>query len=101
MRKILAGMIFMALAGTLSLAAPPQDRDDRHDNGKHKGQEKHERKEGDHHDNGGSNDGGSDHHDNGGSDHHDDGHHDDHHNDGHHDDDQTDQIDYLIHNAMR
>ena len=53
MRKILAGMIFMALAGTLSVAAAHQDRDDHHDNGKHKGQEKHEaRDEGDRHDNG-------------------------------------------------
>ena len=34
MRKVLAGMIFMALAGTLSIAAPRQDRDDHHDNGK-------------------------------------------------------------------
>src|SRR6266478_5835835 len=39
MSKILAGILFMALAGTLSVAAPPQDRDDRHDNGKHKGQD--------------------------------------------------------------
>jgi len=37
MRKILAGTLFMALAGTLSIAATPQDRDERHDNGKHKG----------------------------------------------------------------
>ena len=48
MRKILAGMLFMAVTGALCLATPPQDRDDRrdrddrHDNGKHKGQEKHE-----------------------------------------------------------
>src|SRR5260370_12620142 len=53
MSKILAGILFMALAGTLSIAAPPQDRDDHHDNGKHKGQDKHEdRDEGDRHDNG-------------------------------------------------
>src|SRR6266404_2215526 len=53
MSKILAGILFMALAGTLSVAAPPQDRDDRHDNGKHKGQDKHEgRDDGDRHDNG-------------------------------------------------
>src|SRR6266478_5244438 len=32
MSKILAGILFMALAGTLSVAAPPQDRDDRHAN---------------------------------------------------------------------
>src|SRR5882762_4441694 len=40
MRRILAGTLFMALAGTLSIAAPRQDHDDdgdRHDNGKHKG----------------------------------------------------------------
>src|SRR5207253_8440854 len=42
MRKIIAGALFMALAGALTVAAPQRDRDDRHDNGKHKGQEKHE-----------------------------------------------------------
>ncbi len=42
MRKILAGIFFMALAGTLSIAAPRQDQDERHDNGKHKGWDKHE-----------------------------------------------------------
>src|SRR5260370_25314187 len=52
MRKILAGIFFMALAGTLSIAAPPQDQDDRHDNGKHKGWDKHEDRDGDRHDNG-------------------------------------------------
>ena len=57
MRKILAGSLFMALAGTLSIAATPQDRgdrEDRHDNGKHKGWDKHEDRgdEGDRHDNG-------------------------------------------------
>ncbi len=53
MRKILAGIFFMALAGTLSIAAPPQDRDEHHDNGKHKGQDKHEnRDDRDRHDNG-------------------------------------------------
>jgi hypothetical protein len=47
----------MALAGTLAVAAPRQDRDDhrdrddRHDNGKHKGQDKHEDRD-DRHDNG-------------------------------------------------
>jgi hypothetical protein len=57
MRKLFAGIVFMALAGTLALAAPPQDRDDRrdkderHDNGKHKGRNKHD-DEGDRHDNG-------------------------------------------------
>lgn len=52
MRKILAGILFMTLAGTLALAAPQRDRDDRHDNGKHKGWEKHGDDEGDRHDNG-------------------------------------------------
>src|SRR5438445_7720426 len=54
MRKILAGMFVMALAATLSIAAPPQDRDDRHDNGKHKGRDKHEDRgdDRDRHDNG-------------------------------------------------
>jgi hypothetical protein len=54
MRKILSGIFFMALAGTLSIAAPPQDRGDRGDNGKHKGQDKHEDRGdgGDRHDNG-------------------------------------------------
>jgi hypothetical protein len=48
MQKILRGILFMALAGTLSLAAAPQERDDhrgrddRHDNDKHNGQNKHE-----------------------------------------------------------
>ena len=46
----------MALAGALALASPPQDRDDQHDNGKHKGQEKHGGDDrgdrGDRHDNG-------------------------------------------------
>src|SRR5260370_31048374 len=52
MRKILAGIFFMALAGSLSIAAPRQDQDDRHDNGKHKGWDKHEDRDGDRHDNG-------------------------------------------------
>jgi len=57
MRKLLSGILFTALAGTLSIAAPPQDggdHGDRHDNGKHKGQDKHEdrRDNGDRHDNG-------------------------------------------------
>lgn len=57
MRKFFAGMVFMALTGALALTAPPQDRDDRrdrderHDNGKHQGQEKREGDE-DRHDNG-------------------------------------------------
>ncbi|HEY6943862.1 MAG TPA: hypothetical protein VI431_01890 [Candidatus Acidoferrum sp.] len=47
MRRLFAGILFMALAGTLALATPPQDRDDRrdrderHDQGKHKGWDKH------------------------------------------------------------
>ena len=58
MHKIIAGTLFMALAGTLAIAAPPQDRDDhrgrddRHDNGKHKGEDKHGDDRGDRHDNG-------------------------------------------------
>ena len=59
MRKLFAAMVFMALAGTLALAGPPQDRDDRrdrderHDNGKHKGRDNHgDRDDGDRHDNG-------------------------------------------------
>jgi hypothetical protein len=54
MRKIIAGTLFMALAGTLPVAAHRQDRDDRddrHDNGKHRGQDKHEDRD-DRHDNG-------------------------------------------------
>src|SRR5882762_9408226 len=54
MRRILAGTLFMALAGTLSIAAPRQDHDDHHDNGKHKGWDKHEDRgdNGDRHDSG-------------------------------------------------
>src|SRR5260370_17206177 len=57
MRKILSGIFVMSLAATLSIAATPQDRgdrDDRRDNGKHKGQEKHEDRgdDRDRHDNG-------------------------------------------------
>jgi hypothetical protein len=55
MRKFLAGLVFMALASTLALAAPQRDRDDRddrHDNGKHKGWDKHEARDDDRHDNG-------------------------------------------------
>jgi hypothetical protein len=53
MRKFLAGIFFAALAGTLAIGAPPQGRDDHQDNGKHKGQDKHEgRDDGDRHDNG-------------------------------------------------
>ncbi len=48
MKKLILGTALCALAGTLALAAPAQDRDDHHDrdehhdNGKHKGWEKHE-----------------------------------------------------------
>jgi hypothetical protein len=57
MRKLLSGILFTALAGALSIAAPLQDggdHGDRHDNGKHKGQDKHEDRgdNGDRHDNG-------------------------------------------------
>jgi hypothetical protein len=53
MRKLIASAATMALAGTLTFANPRQDRDDRHDNGKHKGQDKHgDGDHGDHHDNG-------------------------------------------------
>ena len=57
MRKILSGIFVLSLATTLSIAATPQDRgdrDDRHDNGKHKGQGKHEDRgdDRDRHDNG-------------------------------------------------
>jgi len=48
MRKLLASFIFMALAGTLVPAAPQRDRDDRHDNGKRKGRDKHDDDRGDH-----------------------------------------------------
>jgi hypothetical protein len=52
MRKIIAGTLFMVLAGTLAVGTPQQDRDDRHDNGKHKGEYKHVEDDGDRHDNG-------------------------------------------------
>ena len=57
MKKLILGTALCALAGTLALAAPSQDRDDHrdrdehHDNGKHNGRGKH--------------DGGDDRHDNG------------------------------------
>src|SRR5579885_1898518 len=41
MKKILLGALFLALSGSLVIAAPQRDRDDRHDNGKHKGWDKH------------------------------------------------------------
>jgi hypothetical protein len=44
MKKLIWGTVLCALAGTLAVAAPPQDRDDEHhDNGKHKGWYKHDR----------------------------------------------------------
>src|SRR5256884_2144363 len=58
MRKMIASIVFLALAGTLAMAAPNQDRNDhrdrdnRHDNGKHKGDDKHGDDRGDRHDNG-------------------------------------------------
>ena len=58
MRKIMTVVLFMALAGTLAIATPHQDRDDhrdkgdKHDNGKHKGDDKHGNDQGDRHDNG-------------------------------------------------
>jgi hypothetical protein len=50
MKKLILGTSLCVLAGTLALATPPQDRDDHHDNGKHRGQERHD--DGDRHDNG-------------------------------------------------
>ena len=55
MRKIIASTLFVALAGTLAVATPRQDRDDqgdRHDNGKHKGEYKYVDDDGDRHDHG-------------------------------------------------
>jgi hypothetical protein len=58
MRKMIASTVFLALAGTLAIAAPHQDRDDhrdrdnRRDNGKHKGDVKYRDDRGDRHDNG-------------------------------------------------
>jgi hypothetical protein len=58
MKKLILGTVLCALAGTLSLAAPSQDRDEHrdrdehHDNGKHKGWDKHDRGDEDRHDNG-------------------------------------------------
>jgi hypothetical protein len=58
MRKLIALIAFSVLAGTLAVASPRQDRDDRrdqderHDNGKHKGWDKHQDEDGDRHDNG-------------------------------------------------
>jgi hypothetical protein len=59
MKKLIVGTALIALAGTLAVARPTQDRDDRrdrderHDNGKHKGWDKHgEGDRDEHHDNG-------------------------------------------------
>jgi hypothetical protein len=55
MGRILLGIFAaaLALALTQAVAAAPQDRDDdRRDNGKHKGQEKHQDRDNDRHDNG-------------------------------------------------
>jgi hypothetical protein len=54
MKKILLGALFLALSGSLVIAAPQRDRDDHHDNGKHKGWDKHhgDDDDGDRHDNG-------------------------------------------------
>src|SRR5205807_10440292 len=58
MRKIIAISMYLALAETLPITAPNQDRNDhrdrdnRHDNGKHKGDDKHGDDRGDRHDNG-------------------------------------------------
>ena len=60
MRKLLLAALGLALSGSLAVAAPQRDRDDRHDreehhgNGKHKGWDKHhgDEDEGDRHDNG-------------------------------------------------
>jgi hypothetical protein len=63
MRKFFVGITLMALAGTLALAVPPQDRgrrdrddrqdrDDRHDKGKNKGRDKRGDDGGDRQDNG-------------------------------------------------
>src|SRR6266849_8934496 len=58
MRKLLVSFVFMALTGTLALAVPQRDRDDRrdkddrHDNGKHKGRDKHDDEDRGDHDNG-------------------------------------------------
>jgi hypothetical protein len=47
MKKLIVGTALIALAGTLAVASPAQDRDDRrdrddrHDNGKHNGWDKH------------------------------------------------------------
>ncbi len=58
MRKIISGTLFMALAGTLAIATPRQDRDDhrdrgeKHDKNRHEGDDRHGDDRGDRHDNG-------------------------------------------------
>jgi hypothetical protein len=59
MRKIIAGSLFLTLAGTLGAAAPRQDHDDhhrggddKHDNGKHEDRGEHRGEDSDRHDNG-------------------------------------------------
>src|SRR6266436_7101556 len=55
MRKIISGTLFMALAGTLAIATPRQERDDhrdrgeKHDKDKHPGDYKHGDDRGDRH----------------------------------------------------
>jgi hypothetical protein len=51
MRKIIAGTLFLALTATMGAAVPRQDHGNGHDNGKHKGWDKHG-DDGDRHDNG-------------------------------------------------
>jgi len=58
MRKIISVTLFMALAGTLDIAAPRQERDDhrdrgeKHDKNRHEGDDRHGDDRGDRHDNG-------------------------------------------------
>ena len=58
MRKIILSTFIAVLAAALAIATPAQDRDDRHgrddryDNGKHEGRDKHENDGSDRHDNG-------------------------------------------------
>ena len=59
MKQLLCGFALFVLSATVAVSTPAQDRDDhrdrddRHDNGKHKGQEKHrDRDDDDRHDNG-------------------------------------------------
>ena|SRR2546430_160456 len=49
MRRLILGAALFSLVGTMAFASPQKDRDDHHDNGKHKGQDKHDN---DRHDNG-------------------------------------------------